>query len=106
MHQNEIRIKFKTDDESDLLTLIRLKADGEGISVEEYAINALKKYVEASAPSPPPNPTLSTGQMNEIRRRIGNVDASCRGEIASLRRKIDVLAEAIASIQSQLDSTT
>ncbi|RCJ20180.1 hypothetical protein A6S26_05510 [Nostoc sp. ATCC 43529] len=69
-------------------------------------MNALKKYMEASLPRPPENPDLSPGQANEFRRRIANVEGAMRGEVATLKRKMDVLAEAIASIQAQLDGTT
>ena len=106
LDENELRIKFKTDEEWDLLTLIRVKAHSERLSVEQYVINELKKCVELSAPSPPANPILSPTQMDEVRRRISNVDMSLRGEIAKVRREIGVLAEAIAAIQAQLENTT
>ncbi|MEH2102543.1 MAG: hypothetical protein V7K76_22885 [Nostoc sp.] len=102
--ENELRIKFRTDEEWDLLTLLRVKSHSEGLSVEQYIINELKKYVEFSAPPPPANPTLSLTQMDEVRRRISNVDMSCRGEIAKVKKDINFLAEVIAAIQAELDS--
>lgn len=104
--ENELCIKFKTDEEWDLLTLLRVKAHSEKLSVEQYIINELKKSVEISAPPPPENPILSPTQMDEVLRRIGNVDMSSRGEIAKVRREIAVLAEAITAIQAQLDGNT
>lgn len=105
MQDDELTIKFLTDEEYDLFTLVRVKARGEGISPEEFVINILKQHFEAIAPPPPPeDPTLTTGQLNEFRRRIGNLDMSQRREIVKLKKQIAVLAEAIASIQSQLDT--
>ncbi|MFN6475293.1 hypothetical protein [Nostoc sp. DedQUE07] len=102
--ENELRIKFRTDEEWDLLTLLRVKAHSEKLSVEQYIINELKKSVELSAPPPPENPTLSPVQLDEVRRRISNVDMSLRSEIRKLKGDINFLAEAIAGIQAELDS--
>ncbi|AUB37437.1 hypothetical protein COO91_03382 [Nostoc flagelliforme CCNUN1] len=98
--ENELRIKFKTDEEWDLLTLIRVKAHSEGLSVEQYVINELKKCIELSAPPPPQNPTFSPTQMDEVRRRINNVDMSLRSEVRKVKKDISFLAEAIAAIQA------
>ncbi|MHC5756159.1 MAG: hypothetical protein ACYTXF_37195 [Nostoc sp.] len=102
--ENELRIKFRTDEEWDLLALLRVKAYSEKLSVEQYIINELKRYVELSAPPLPENPTLSATQLDEVRRRIGNVDMSFRGEIAKVKKDISALAQAIATIQAELDS--
>lgn len=104
-NENELVLRFKTDEEWDLLMLLQVKAYAEGLSVEQYVINELKKSIEESVPPPPENPILSPTQMNEILRRIGNVDMSSRREISKIKREIATLAEAIAAIQAQIDNS-
>lgn len=74
---DELRIEAITEEEYDLLRLVKVKADSEGIQLREFVLDALKRRVdELLPPQPTKPPVVTTGELYEFEKRLNNLNVS------------------------------
>ncbi|MBC1225282.1 hypothetical protein GNF10_09730 [Nostoc sp. UCD121] len=105
MSRPQLNIKFDGEGEKELLETVKTRAQDERISLKEFVLDALKNRltVPQSTQSTQPKPAVTKSEVDELKRRIVEIQISLMGEVRKDRKQIAALAEAIALIESRLD---
>jgi hypothetical protein len=105
MSRPQLNIKFDGEGEKELLETVKTRAQDERISLKEFVLDALKNRlrVPQSTQSTQPKPAVTKSEVDELKRRIVDIQISLMGEVRKDRKQIAALAEAIALIESRLD---
>ncbi|RCJ31065.1 hypothetical protein A6769_31930 [Nostoc punctiforme NIES-2108] len=108
MSRPQLNIKFDGEGEKELLETVKTRAQDERISLKEFVLDALKNRLTVhqstqSTQSTQPKPTVTKLEVDELKRRIVDIQISLMGEVRKDRKQIAALAQAIALIESRLD---
>ena len=108
MSRPQLNIKFDGEGEKELLETVKTRAQDERISLKEFVLDALKNRLTVpqstqSTQSTQPKPAVTKPEVDELKRRIVEIQISLMGEVRKDRKQIAALAEAIALIESRLD---
>lgn len=105
MSRPQLNIKFDGEGEKELLETVKTRAQDERISLKEFVLDALKNRltVPQSTQSTQPKPALPKPEVDELKRRIVDIQISLMSEVRKDRKQIAALAQAIALIESRLD---
>jgi hypothetical protein len=87
---------------------VKTRAQDERISLKEFVLDALKNRLKVhlatqSTQATQPKPTVTKLEVDELKRRIIDIQISLMGEVRKDRKQIAALAAAIALIESRLD---
>ncbi|MBE8989984.1 hypothetical protein [Nostoc sp. LEGE 12450] len=102
MSRPQLNIKFDGEGEKELLETVKTRAQDERISLKEFVLDALKNRLTVPQ-STQPKPAVTKSEVDELKRRIVEIQISLMGEVRKDRKQIAALAEAIALIESRLD---
>ncbi|MBD2731725.1 hypothetical protein H6G96_36995 [Nostoc sp. FACHB-892] len=111
MSRPQLNIKFDGEGEKELLETVKTRAQDERISLKEFVLDALKNRLRVhlatqstqSTQSTQPKPAVTKLEVDELKRRIVDIQISLMGEVRKDRKQIAALAQAIALIESRLD---
>ncbi|MEH2220703.1 MAG: hypothetical protein V7K72_27055 [Nostoc sp.] len=108
MSRPQLNIKFDGEGEKELLETVKTRAQDERISLKEFVLDALKNRLivhlaTQSTQSTQPKPAVTKLEVDELKRRIVDIQISLMNEVRKDRKQIAALAEAIALIESRLD---
>ncbi|MEH2078613.1 MAG: hypothetical protein V7K89_00930 [Nostoc sp.] len=105
MSRPQLNIKFDGEGEKELLETVKTRAQDERISLKEFVLDALKNRltVPQATQSTQPKPALPKPEVDELKRRIVDIQISLMSEVRKDRKQIAALAQALALIESRLD---
>ncbi|WP_414519792.1 hypothetical protein [Nostoc sp. PCC 9305] len=105
MSRPQLNIKFDGEGEKELLEAVKARAQDERISLKEFVLDALKNSLTVHLATQPtqPKPAVTKPEVDELKRRIVDIQISLMGEVSKDRKQIAALAAAIALIESRFD---
>jgi hypothetical protein len=105
MNRPQLNIKFDGEGEKELLETVKTRAQDERISLKEFVLDALKNRlkVHLATQFTQPKPAVTKPEVDELKRRIVDIQISLMNEVRKDRKQIAALAQAIALIESRLD---
>ncbi|NEU83702.1 hypothetical protein [Nostoc sp. UIC 10630] len=104
MSRPQLNIKFDGEGEKELLETVKTRAQDERISLKEFVLDALKNRltVHQATQATQPKPAVTKLEVDELKRRIVDIQISLMGEVRKDRKQIAALAQSLALIESRL----
>ncbi|MBD2564900.1 MULTISPECIES: hypothetical protein [Nostoc] len=105
MSRPQLNIKFDGEGEKELLETVKTRAQDERISLKEFVLDALKNRLTVHPATQATQPKLAVTKLevDELKRRIVDIQISLMGEVRKDRKQIATLAQSLALIESRLD---